>query len=128
MRQLAQWKQRIKSLRDDTGVLYFACRHPLTPWYAKVFAVCVVAYLFCPLDLIPDPIPILGQLDDLIIVPLGIIMVRALIPEHIFAECRVKANALTLQAPRWRLVVAAMIVSLWVLAIWLVGTFLWNPH
>ncbi len=65
------WKQRAKQLKIETYALYLAYKDPRTPWYAKIFAACVVGYAFSPIDLIPDPIPILGYLDDLILVPNG---------------------------------------------------------
>ena len=73
--------------------LYFALKDKRTPWYAKVAAFCVVAYALSPLDLIPDAIPVLGYLDDLIVVPVGIMLVRRLIPPIVFAECRERAQA-----------------------------------
>lgn len=121
-----EWKRRIKTLRDDTLALYFACRHPLTPWYARILAACVVAYLFSPIDLIPDPIPILGQLDDLILIPLGIVMVRALIPDSVFAECRDKAKAAIVRAPFTRWIVAALVITIWTTTAWIVGWVVWR--
>lgn len=117
--RIAQWKQRVRSLRNEAATLYFACRHPLTPWYAKLLAFCLVAYLFCPLDLIPDPIPILGQLDDLLVIPLGMLLIRALIPKAVLAECRELAKS-PVQGPFARWLVAGMILALWVLSVWLV--------
>jgi uncharacterized membrane protein YkvA (DUF1232 family) len=73
-------------------VLHLAIRHPRTPWYAKVVAACVVAYALSPIDLIPDPIPVLGYLDDLILVPLGVLLVRKLIPAAVLDECREQAT------------------------------------
>ena len=123
MKHLSGWKLRVESLRDETAALLLACRHPLTPWYAKALAVCVVAYLFCPIDLIPDPIPILGQLDDLLIVPLGIMAVRALIPTRILEESRIKAKEAMIEAPRWRWAMAGFIVILWIFTVWLIVAF-----
>ncbi|MCL5612169.1 MAG: YkvA family protein, partial [Chloroflexi bacterium] len=69
---LDKLKQRARTLKHETIALYFAFRDPRTPWYAKIFAALVVAYAFSPIDLIPDFIPVLGYLDDLILVPAGI--------------------------------------------------------
>jgi uncharacterized membrane protein YkvA (DUF1232 family) len=74
-------------------VLHLAVGHPLTPWYAKAVAVCVVAYALSPIDLIPDPIPVFGYVDDLILVPLGVLLVRRLIPVAVLSECRERAAA-----------------------------------
>jgi uncharacterized membrane protein YkvA (DUF1232 family) len=87
-------KQRARGLRSETYALYFAARHPKTPRYAKLFVACVVAYAFSPLDLIPDFVPILGYLDDLILLPLGIAFAMRMIPDSVLAECRIKAHQL----------------------------------
>jgi uncharacterized membrane protein YkvA (DUF1232 family) len=91
MGKVEQWRARAKSLKQDVGATYLALLDRRTPWHAKVVAICVVAYAASPIDLIPDAIPIVGYLDDLILVPLGIGLVRRLIPPHIMAECRGKA-------------------------------------
>jgi uncharacterized membrane protein YkvA (DUF1232 family) len=80
-------------MRAETQALYFACRDPRTPWPVKLLAAGVVAYALSPLDLIPDPIPVLGQLDDLALVPLGLWVARRLIPPEIMADCRRRAEA-----------------------------------
>ena len=82
------WQQRARQLKRETYALYLAYRDPRVPWYAKVLAVCVVAYAFSPIDLIPDFIPVLGYLDDLVFVPLGISLALRLIPPEVMAECR----------------------------------------
>lgn len=86
------------------------------PWYAKLFAACVVGYAFSPIDLIPDPIPILGHLDDLVLVPLGILMARRLIPDPVLAECRERARVVMAEGRPVNRAAAAVIVALWVLA------------
>lgn len=102
------------ALRHEVAALYLACRDPRVPWYAKAVALCVVAYALSPIDLIPDPIPILGHLDDLILVPLGIALVIRLIPPPILAECRAKARTqASRETPRsWT--AAAVIILCWV--------------
>ena len=101
--------------------MYLACRDPRTPWYAKVFAGGVVAYAFSPIDLIPDFIPIVGYLDDLIIVPLGIALAVKMIPDAVLVDCRARAQAAS-ERPTNRKA-AAIIVGIWlaatVLVIWL---------
>ena len=86
------WRQRANELKTETYAVYLAYRHPGVPWYAKVLAACVVAYAFSPIDLIPDFIPVLGYLDDLVLIPLGIAVVIKMIPPDILAECREKAR------------------------------------
>jgi uncharacterized membrane protein YkvA (DUF1232 family) len=107
----AQWKQLIRQLRVEIHTLYFACRDPHTPWYAKALAGVVVAYAFSPIDLIPDPIPILGQLDDLLLLPLGVLAVRTMIPTEVLDECRVKAHSLLDEPKNW--FAAVLIIALW---------------
>ena len=101
--------------------MYLACRDPRTPWYAKVFAGGVVAYALSPIDLIPDFIPVLGYLDDLILVPLGIAIAVKMIPAAVLVDCRIRAQAAS-ERPTNRKA-AAVIVALWLAAaallIWL---------
>jgi uncharacterized membrane protein YkvA (DUF1232 family) len=101
--------------------VYLACRDPRTPWYAKVFAGGVVAYALSPIDVIPDFIPILGYLDDLILVPLGIALAVKMIPDAVLLDCRIRAQAAS-ERPTNRKA-AAIIVVIWLAAaalmIWL---------
>jgi uncharacterized membrane protein YkvA (DUF1232 family) len=85
---IERWRQRARSLRKETYALYLAARDPRVPWYAKLIAVCVVGYAFSPIDLIPDFIPVLGYVDDLVLVPLGIALVLKMIPGEVMADCR----------------------------------------
>jgi uncharacterized membrane protein YkvA (DUF1232 family) len=86
------WKESVRKLKAETYALYLAYKHPQTPWYAKVFTGLVVAYALSPIDLVPDFIPILGYLDDLILVPLGIVFALKLIPTQVMTECRTQAK------------------------------------
>ena len=112
---LARWKQRARQLKTETYALYLAYRDPRTPWYARVFAACVVGYAFSPIDLIPDPIPVLGYLDDLILVPLGIALAIKMIPAPVLAECRQQAQALMAEGKPVNRAAAAVIVVIWLL-------------
>jgi uncharacterized membrane protein YkvA (DUF1232 family) len=114
LNQLDAWKERARNLRREVYALYFACRDPRVPWYAKALAVAVVAYAFSPIDLIPDFIPVLGLLDDLVLIPLGVIAVRAMIPPAVLADCRERASRLEAKPRNW--LAAAIIVSLWLAA------------
>ncbi len=109
-----------KALKRDVMALYLAMRDPRVPWPAKVLAAMVVGYALSPIDLIPDFIPVLGLLDDLILLPLGILLVIRLIPPAVMAELRDQAAA-RLDQPRLRGRVAVLvIVGLWLLlALWL---------
>src|SRR5438128_1859442 len=88
---IARLRQRAGALKTATQALYLAARDPRTPWYARALALAVVAYAFSPIDLIPDPIPLLGYLDDLIIVPAGIALTLRLIPPEVLADARARA-------------------------------------
>src|SRR5260221_3913292 len=89
----ANWKQWAKRLKLKTYTLYLASRDPRMPWYARLVVAFVVIYAFSPLDLIPDFIPVLGIVDDLIILPLGIALAVKLIPPEVMADAQAKAEA-----------------------------------
>lgn len=109
---LDEWKQRARSVRRDVRALYLARRDPRIPWYARLFAVAIVAYALSPIDLIPDFIPVLGYLDDLIIVPAGVLLLVKMIPANLLDEYRVKADDPNL-SPAQSWIVAVIIVGLW---------------
>src|SRR5215831_527581 len=108
------WRQCARRLKRDTYALYLAARDPRVPWYTKALALAVVGYALSPLDLIPDFIPIVGYLDDLILVPAGILLVVRLIPADIMAEHRATAAA-ALDRPVSR-AAAIAIICIWVAA------------
>ena len=113
-RVVEAWKQRARQLKTETYALYLAYRDPRVPWYARLFAVCVVGYAFSPIDLIPDPIPVLGYLDDLVLIPLGVALALKMIPPAMMAECREKAQAVMSQGKPTNWVAAAVIVAIWI--------------
>jgi uncharacterized membrane protein YkvA (DUF1232 family) len=120
-------KERIGHLKSETLALYLAARHPGTPWYARVFVAGVVAYAFSPIDLIPDFIPILGYLDDLILVPLGIAIAIRMIPPKILAECRDRAQVMMTDGRPTSRAAAIVIIGIWILvaallAFWVIVT------
>ena len=110
---IERWKQRARELKTETYAIYLAYKDPRTPWYARLFAACVVGYAFSPIDLIPDPIPVLGYLDDLILVPLGIAIALKMIPPPVLTECRDKAQVAMSQGKPANWVAAAVIVAIW---------------
>jgi len=114
-RAMDRWKERAKKIQTETYAVYLAYRDPRVPWYARLFAACVVAYAFSPIDLIPDFIPVLGYLDDLVLVPLGIVLALKMIPQPVMAECRQKAQEVMAQGKPVNRVAAAVIVSAWLL-------------
>lgn len=109
MGRFKDWAQRIK---NETVVLYFAARDPRTPWYAKALAGFVVAYALSPIDVIPDFIPVIGYLDDLLLVPLGLWMALKLIPPAVMDDSRLRAGeAPTLSESR---TAAIVVVLIWI--------------
>lgn len=112
MVRFERWRQWARRLKREVYVLYYAYKHPRVPWYAKVVAACVVAYAFSPIDLIPDPIPILGYLDDLVLLPLGVALVLSLIPDDVLAECRKQADERQARPVNWT--AAGVIVAIWI--------------
>jgi uncharacterized membrane protein YkvA (DUF1232 family) len=109
------WKSRVRQLKRETYALYLAYRDPRTPWYARLFAACVVGYAFSPIDLVPDFIPVLGHLDDLVLVPLGILLALKMIPPEVMAECREKAEDVVAQGKPVNWAAAAVVVATWLL-------------
>ncbi len=114
-RFVEQWKQRARQLKTEVYAIYVAYRDPRVPWYARLFAACVVGYAFSPIDLIPDPIPILGYLDDLVLIPLGIKLALLMIPAEVMAESREKAREIIRQGKPVNRVAAVVIVAIWLL-------------
>lgn len=118
---LERLKTEARRLKAEVLVLYVAARHPGTPRAARLLVLLIVAYVFSPIDLVPDFIPVLGILDDLILVPAGIALALRLVPAPVLAECRRRAadEAVSRSAGR---VAAGVIVFLWVgLALYLVA-------
>ena len=115
--QLKLWARKLKA---ETLALWFCCKHPATPLAAKILATLVVAYALSPIDLIPDFIPVIGYLDDVILIPIGIYFTLKLIPPAVIGECRIKARA-WLEAhhakPR-NYVAAGAILCLWLATAW----------
>ena len=114
--RLRDWARRIKR---DVHALYLAAGDPRVPWYAKALAAAVAGYALSPIDLIPDFIPVVGYLDDMLLVPLGILLVIRLIPPDVMAEHRnVAAAALDLPVSR---IAAVVVVCVWVVSVTLCG-------
>ncbi len=103
-----------RTLKRDVHAIYLAAQSPRVPWHAKIVAIAVAGYALSPVDLIPDFIPVLGYVDDLIIVPLGIWLVLALIPEEVMAECRAIADEAETR-PR------GTAAAIFIVVIWMVG-------
>ena len=116
---LASLRQKARALTRECHALYFAARDPRTPWYVKAFAGGIAAYALSPIDLVPDFIPVLGILDDLVLLPLAIVVVLKLIPAEVMAESRVRA-AEAAAHPASRGVTIA-IVLIWIAALAVTG-------
>mgnify|MGYP003870520097 FL=1 len=110
---LERWKSAARRLKREVRALLLACRDPRVPWVARVLAVLVVAYALSPIDLIPDFIPILGHVDDLVLIPLGVALVIRLIPPEILAECRENARRAAPPGTRAARLAALAIGLLW---------------
>ncbi|WP_003542470.1 YkvA family protein [Desulfotomaculum nigrificans] len=110
IKKLKNWAKNFKS---EVYTLYLAYRDPRVPWYAKLFIACVVGYAFSPIDLIPDFIPVLGYLDDLVLIPLGVTLALKMIPEPVLEEARKKAIDFRPGKPKsWG--AAIIIIAVWV--------------
>lgn len=124
MRQPSALKRWAKQLKQQTLTVYYAARDPRTPWFVRLLALLVAAYALSPIDLIPDFIPVIGYLDDLLLLPLGIALVVRLTPPEVMADARSKA-AQAGERPVSRSA-AIFIVALWLLLLvglgnWLLG-------
>jgi uncharacterized membrane protein YkvA (DUF1232 family) len=118
LKKLKSWA---KNLKRQIFILYYACKDDRVPWYAKVFIACVVAYAFSPIDLIPDFIPILGYLDDIILLPIGIMLALKMIPKEVLFDCEVKAEELVRNGKPKNWVAGSIIVIIWaVITIWII--------
>ncbi|MEG0773025.1 YkvA family protein [Clostridium sp.] len=113
-------KKKSKELKKEVGALYLAYKRKDVPWYAKAFALIVVGYAMSPIDLIPDFIPILGYLDDLILIPLGISVALKLIPKEIMNECRAEAERVFGSKKLNNWIAGVVVVSIWMIIILLI--------
>jgi uncharacterized membrane protein YkvA (DUF1232 family) len=119
------WKAKAKQLKREVYALYLASKDPRTPWYAKVLAALIIGYALSPIDLIPDFIPVLGYLDDLIIVPAGIVLLVKMIPKEVMEEAREKARSLDEQKNPKNWIAGLIIVLIWLLGICVVIRIIW---
>lgn len=123
---LERLKIRAGKLKAEISAVYIACRDPRTPWYARIFAICVVCYALSPIDFIPDFIPVLGFLDDALLLPAGIWLVVKMIPPTVLAESREKALLRESEEKPQNWLAAAIIVLIWLLLAGLAGFYLWK--
>jgi uncharacterized membrane protein YkvA (DUF1232 family) len=126
---LNQIRSQAQKLKSETHALYLAARDPRTPWYAKLLVAAVVAYALSPIDLIPDFIPVLGYLDDLDLLPLGIALAVRLIPRAVLDDCRRRARETLQNGKIVSRAAGAVVIAIWLLlgavcAGWLYRMFL----
>jgi uncharacterized membrane protein YkvA (DUF1232 family) len=121
-----RWKQKAGQLKIELVALYLAYRDPRVSWAARLFAGCVVGYALSPIDLIPDFIPVIGYLDDLVLIPLGIKAAISMIPKIVMTESREKAQALVVKGLPVNKAVAAAVILVWILLAVLIIALAWH--
>jgi uncharacterized membrane protein YkvA (DUF1232 family) len=114
---LQTWKRWARRLSAQTYALYLAYRHPKTPWYAKALTALIVGYVFSPIDPIPDFIPVVGLLDEMVVVPIGVLLAAKMIPPDVLEACREKAREVAEGEKPVSRVAAVVIVAVWVLCV-----------
>src|SRR5260221_2141969 len=112
--QTMTWQERVRNLKRDVVAIALAVRDPRVPWYAKAVGACIVAYALSPIDLIPDFIPVIGYLDDLVLVPLGLLLMLRLIPAEVLAEHRAAATSLAERPVSYA--GAAVVILVWLVS------------
>jgi len=117
------WKKKAKQLRSEVHALFLASKDRRVPWYAKAFALIIIAYALSPVDLIPDFIPVIGYLDDLVLIPAGIILLMKMIPKEVMDECRERAMSQQKIAKRIGWIAGSVIVFIWLLIIYFLFDF-----
>jgi len=118
-----KWTAKAGSFRTELIVIYLAYKHPKTPWFAKAIIALMIGYALSPVDLIPDFIPVIGYLDDLLIVPLGMYISIKLIPKEILEACRQEATKTQIISKKGRLI-PILIVAIWILLLIVLVKFL----
>src|SRR5919206_3673985 len=114
---LQTWKRWARKLSAQTYALYLAYRHPRTPWYAKIFAALTVGYVFSPIDPIPDFIPGVGLLDEMVVVPIGVWITTKMIPRQVMEECQEKAREVAAGERPVSRVAAVVVIAVWLLCV-----------
>ena len=120
---LAAWRAKTRKLKVQSLTLYMAWRDPRLPWYVRAFIALVAAYALSPIDLIPDFIPVLGYLDDLLLVPMGISLALRMIPAEVLSECQAKAEVQLRQGMPQARFMTAVIIAIWIVL--LLAILLW---
>lgn len=121
--KIGKWKAKAAELKREAYALYLCSRHPKTPLHAKLFALVIAGYAMSPIDLIPDFIPVIGYVDDLVLIPLCIALLIKMMPDDVLEECRLKARSLSAGRPLGWLG-ALIIISIWAASIYLTCWFI----
>ena len=117
-----KWRRQSQQLQVEAHAFYFAFKHPRMHWYARLVALCTAGYLFSPVQLIPSFVPVIGFLDDLLVLFLGVRLLRRITPPDVLTECHELARAAALRKREEIRSVSAMVASAVVVAFWLLGT------
>ncbi len=120
---MRSWREKARQLKTDTYTLYLASKHPRVPWYVKLFTALIVLYALSPIDLIPDFIPVLGYLDDIIVIAAGFSLAIKMIPGEVLVECRAKAGIELNDGKRKRWIAPLVIVGVWLMVVSIVVRF-----
>ena len=123
-RMFGKFRIEIKNLKKEIRALYIASKRDDVPWYAKAIILLVVGYALSPIDLIPDFIPVLGYLDDILILPLGIILAIRLIPRNIMEECREQSESIFREAKPKNWFAAGIIIFIWIVLVTYISIYL----
>jgi uncharacterized membrane protein YkvA (DUF1232 family) len=123
---IASIKQRARELKTELIAVALAARHPQTPWYAKLIVAGCVAYALTPVDLIPDVIPVIGLLDDIVFIPIALAIAVRFIPEPVLVDCRARSREIEARTPRlsrttWVLVTLAWVSAISLIAYWAIA-------
>lgn len=113
-------KARAEKLMTDIPAVFLAMKHKRTPWYAKLLAFLAVAYALSPIDLIPDFIPVIGYLDDILILPLLVVLIVKSVPAEVMAECREKARGMWESGSPKKWYYSLPIIIVWMIVLWLI--------
>jgi len=113
MSWIAELRERARALKTEVVALALAARHPGTPWYAKLFLIAIVAYALSPIDLIPDFIPVLGLVDEVVLLPFAIVLAVKMVPAGVMAQCRARASRHAQTASWLGRIGAALVVLVW---------------
>ena len=118
---IASWAQKAQKLQKEAHVFYFAFKHPRTPWYAKLIAACAAFYLLSPIQIIPSFVPVIGFMDDLVVLVVGFKLIRKTISPDVLKECRERAEAAEAKRKANDSSLTELVVSITVAILWLIS-------